>query len=57
MHPKAKLKHSAILLKTHTGERIPVEGERDVKVRCGNYVESQTSYMVKGNGPNLFGRD
>ena len=30
--PKAKLNHSANLLKTYTGERIPVEGEREAKV-------------------------
>ena len=51
--PKAKL----TLLKIYTGERIPVEGEREVTVRCGNYVGTQTLYVVKGNGPTLFGRD
>ena len=32
-------------------------GTMDVQVRYGNYVGKHTLYVVKGNGPSLFGRD
>ena len=52
--PDAALSKSAVLLKTSTGEVMPVLGEMNVEVKYG----SQTAMLtLEGLGPSLFGRD
>ena len=56
--PSAELKHSSVILKTYTGEQIPVKGELSVTVRYGQQNHSNLKLLVvQGSGPSLMGRD
>lgn len=52
------LKPSKTILKTYTGDIIPVVGSCEVEVPYGNNnpINLET-IIIKGNGPNLLGRD
>ena len=55
--PQLKLQESKVLLKTYTGEPIPVRGETPVRVRYQDQECSLTLTVVRGNGPSLLGRN
>ena len=45
------------VLKTYSGETLPVVGEAQVQVRYGSQVADLSVIVLKGSGPFLFGRD
>ena len=51
------LEETTALLNTYTGEEIPVAGEVLVPVKYGNQEHKLSAVVVRGNGPNLLGRD
>ena len=57
LFPEAILSKSSLLLKTYTGEAMPVAGEMNVVVKYGLQTVDLTLTAVKGSGPSLFGRD
>ena len=57
MLAELKLHKSKILLKTYTGEHIPVQGELRVHVRYGEQCASLVLLVVAGDGPTLLGRN
>ena len=53
-----QLQPSNIVLKTYTGEQIPVKGVMSVEVRYGQQHHRELKLLiVQGNGPCLLGRD
>lgn len=46
-----------MLLKTYTGEPMPVRGETSVHVKYKDQEYPLTLTVVRGNGPSLLGRD
>ena len=52
-----ELERTNIKLKTYTGELIPVAGKVTVNAKYENQEELLEVLVVKGNGPNLMGRD
>ena len=54
-----RLRRPQVQLQTYSGESITLVkvGETDVKVRYGQQVASLPLIIVKGKGPNLFGRN
>ena len=55
--PNAVLSKSSVLLKTYTGELMPVLGEMNVEVKYGSQVSTLILTVIEGSGPSLFGRD
>ena len=55
--PNAVLSKSSVLLKTYTGEPMPVLGEMNVEVKYGSQILILTLTVIEGSGPSLFGRD
>lgn len=51
------LKRSELLLKTYSGERLPVIGTLDATVRYKDQERQLTLTVVAGDGPSLLGRD
>jgi len=51
------IEKSNVLLKTYTDERMKVNGELPVEVRCGEQCEQFSLVVVAGDGPSLFGRN
>ena len=51
------LRRPQVQLRTYSGESLNLVGETDVKVRYGQQVASLPLIIVKGKGPNLFGRN
>ena len=45
------------VLKTYSGETLPVVGKAQVQVRYGSQVADLSVIVLKGSGPFLFGRD
>ena len=54
--PNLQLQPTDIQLKTYT-EVLQILGEAKVTVNYGEQTEQLVVYVVKGNGPNLMGRD
>ena len=52
-----KLKQTDISLRTYTGEKIAPKGIADVVVQYNNQVNRLPVLVLKGNGPNLIGRN
>jgi len=56
--PSAKLQKTSVVLKTYTGEQIPVKGSILVDVDYGQqHYKNLKLLVVQGSGPNLMGRD
>ena len=55
--PKVKLERSEILLKTYTGEKLPVLGQILVQVKYNGQVHQLPLLVVAGQGPPLLGRN
>ena len=55
--PKVKLKRFEILLKTYTGEKLPVLGQILVQVKYNGQVHQLPLLVVAGQGPPLLGRN
>ena len=55
--PQHKLQASKVLLKTYTGEPMPVRGEIPVRVRYQDQEHSLTLTVVRGDAPLLLGRE
>ena len=53
-----ELKSSNVVLKTYTGEQIPVKGTLSVNVKYGQQQHKNLKLLVvAGSGPSLMGRD
>ena len=48
---------SSLLLKTYTGEAMPVTGEMKVVVKYDSQTVELTLIVIEGSGPSLFGQD
>ena len=57
LFPDVPLINTSTVLTTYTGEKIPVAGAREVKVRYGGKSYSLKLHVVEGGGPSLLGRD
>ena len=57
LFPEAILSKSSLLLKTYTGEAMPVAGEMNVVTKYGSQTADLTLTVLEGSGPSLFGRD
>ena len=57
MFPDVPLSKLTLLLKTYTGEVMPVLGEMKVEVKYRSQTVTLTLTIVEGSGPSLFGRD
>ena len=55
--PNTPLVDTTAILKTYSGEKVTPEGELLVRVEHNNQVKDLTLYVVKTQGPALFGRD
>ena len=56
--PSSELQPSDVVLKTYTGEQIPVKGMLSVTVTYGQQTHSDLKLLVvQGSGPTLMGRD
>ena len=56
--PTVQLQHTNVVLKTYTGEPIPVKGILSVDVRYGQQSHKGLKLLiVEGTGPSLLGRD
>ena len=51
------LKKPTAILSTYTGEQIPIAGIVSVPVKYGNQEVELSALVIRGQGPNLFGRD
>ncbi len=51
------LEGAQVKLKTYTGENIPVVGQFTVTVQYEDQVNELSLIVVRGNGPNLCGRN
>ena len=51
------LQHAGIILRSYSGEKIPVLGKMSVPVRYDNQEKVLDLIVVEGNLPALFGRD
>lgn len=52
-----KLRSSEVVLKDCSGKVIPVIGEMDVTVKCGDQVLKSVLIVSEGNSPTLKGRN
>ena len=57
MFPDTPLVGNNAILKTFLGEKITPNGKLLVRVQHNNQVKNSTLYVVKTQGPALFGRD
>ena len=57
LYPTVPLASPSVVLRTYTGEAMSVLGEMKVKVEYKDQSYNLTLMVVKGDGPNLFGRD
>ena len=57
LFPNILLKPPSVVLRTYTGEALSVLGEMEAKVEYKDQSHNLTVVVVKGDGPNLFGRD
>ena len=55
--PKLRLHPSSVILKTYTGEPVPVVGQLNMKVQHGEQEAKLVLVVVTGNGPTLLGRN
>ena len=55
--PGVELRESNVLLKTYSGERLPVKGESVVRVQHNGQSQELVLTIVAGQGPSLLGRD
>ena len=51
------MKKSSLILKTYSGECLPVLGEVDVEVQYEQQKHNLSLVVVSGEGPSLLGRD
>ena len=57
LFPTVNLRHSEVVLKTYTSEKITVLGEMDVDVKYEDQENTLTLLVIKGPGPSLIGRN
>ena len=57
LFPYKSLQHCNTQLRTSSGERLPVLGQVQVAVHCGNKQACLPLRVVPGNGSSLLGRD
>ena len=56
--PSVKLQKTSVVLRTYTGEQIPVKGSICVDVVYGQQHHKNLKLLVvQGSGPSLMGRD
>ena len=54
---RPKVYPSTTVLRTYTGQSIPIKGECEVIVKLGEQSAKVRLLIVHGSGPNLMGRD
>ena len=52
-----QLRPTDVQVKTYTGEVLQILGEAKVMLNYGEQTQQIVVYAVKGNGPNLMGKD
>ena len=57
LFPDATLRNSPVLLKTYSGEHLPVVGDMDVRVQYEQQTQNLVLTVVAGEGPSLLGRN
>ena len=57
LYSKKKLQKTTIILRTYTGEKIQPLGSCSVEVKYKEEGAILPLLVIKGNGPNLFGRN
>lgn len=57
LFPGTHLRESTVLLRTYSGEQLPVVGEMDVQVKYGEQQCDLVLTVVSGEGPSLLGRN
>ena len=57
LFPRAPLKKSSMLLRTYSGECLPVIGEMEVRVQYRPQDHNLVLTVVAGSGPSLLGRN
>ena len=57
LFPGVELRESKVVLKTYSGERLSVKGERAVQVQHNGQSQELVLTVVEGQGPSLLGRD
>ena len=57
LFPTVNLRHSEVVLKTYTSEKITVLGKMDVNVKYGDQENTLTLLVIKGPGPSLIERN
>ena len=57
LYHKKKLEKMATILRTYTGEKIQPLGSCSVEVKYNNKGATLPLLVIKGNGPNLLGRN
>ena len=57
LFPESSLRNFDVLLKTYSGERLPVVGEMSAQVQHNQQACDLVLTVVAGNGPSLLGRD
>jgi len=55
--PNTPLVDTTTILKTYSGEKITLKGKLLIRVEHNNQVKDLTLYVLKTQGPALFGRD
>ena len=57
LHEAPSLEKSSVILRTYTGESLLTLGSIRVTATCNNQTKTLPILVIKGNGPNLMGRD
>lgn len=57
LSPKVDIKPTKVVLKTFTGEKIPVKGKCIVKVKYNGIEKALALFVIAENGPALLGRN
>ena len=57
LFPGADIRELTVLLRTYSGEHLPVVGEMDVRVKYGEQHCDLALTVVSGEGPGLLGRN
>ena len=57
LFPDTTLRKSPVLLKTYSGEHLPLVGDMDVRVQYEQQTQNLVLTVVAGEGPSLIGRN
>jgi len=57
LHEAPTLERSSVILRMYTGETLSILGSIEVTATCNKQTNRVPLLVIKGNGPNLMGRD